>query len=347
MGAGEKPIDWGMGEALAFGTLLAQGMRVRLSRAGLAARHLQPPPRGALRLQRRPRVHAARPHRATGRGPFEINDSPLSEAGVLGFDYGYSLDMPEGLVIWEAQFGDFVNAAQVIIDQFLVLVGGQVEPGERPRACCCRTAWRGRGPSTRARGSSASCNLCVNDNIQVCNLTTPAQYFHAAAAAGAASLPQAADHHVAQEPAALAGGDVVAGGLHRRARSSHIIPDATVHDPEARSSGSCSAPARSITTWSRRAKSAATTTWPSSASSSFIRCARTSCSRRCRAIAEGTPVVWVQEEPQNMGAWRVHEPRAAGAARGDVPVVVRQPAAVGQPGDRLARSATQARAGAS
>src|SRR5206468_5810839 len=155
---------------------LAQGTRVRLS--GQDAR------RGTFSHRHSVVIDYHDGHEYTplenvgeGQGTFEIRDSPLSEAGVLGFEYGYSLDMPEGLVIWEAQFGDFVNAAQVIIDQFL---------------CSSEAKWNrvsglvlllphgmeGQGPEHSSARLERFLNLCVNDNMQVVNLTTPAQYFH-------------------------------------------------------------------------------------------------------------------------------------------------------------------------
>jgi len=132
MAAGEKPCDWGMGEALAFGTLLAQGVRVRLSgqdsrRGTFSHRH------STFFDTETEAEYTPLQHVRDKQGVFEARDSPLSEAGVLGFEYGYSLDMPEGLTIWEAQFGDFVNAAQVIIDQFLASSEAKWHPRERPR----------------------------------------------------------------------------------------------------------------------------------------------------------------------------------------------------------------------
>jgi 2-oxoglutarate dehydrogenase E1 component len=176
MAAGQKPLDWGMGEALAFGTLVGEGVPVRMSgqdvrRGTFSHRH------AVLMDYLTGAEYTPLEHVRPEQGPFEIRDSLLSEAGVLGFEYGYSLDMPEGLVIWEAQFGDFVNGAQVIIDQFLVSseakwnrVSGLV--------LLLPHGMEGQGPEHSSARLERFLNMCVNDNIQVCNVTTPAQFFH-------------------------------------------------------------------------------------------------------------------------------------------------------------------------
>ena len=180
MAKGERPINWGMGEAMAFGTLLAEGVRVRLSgqdarRGTFSHRH------SVLVDYNNASRYTPLSHIAEISGGeanlFEVRDSPLSEAGVLGFDYGYSLDMPNGLTIWEAQFGDFVNGAQVIIDQFIVSseakwnrVSGLV--------MLLPHGMEGQGPEHSSGRLERFLNMGVNDNIQVCNLTTPAQLFH-------------------------------------------------------------------------------------------------------------------------------------------------------------------------
>ena len=118
MATGKRRLDWGAAEALAFASLLADGINIRLSgqdsgRGTFSHRH------SVLRDFNDGRTHEPLNYIASDQGRYEVIDSPLSEAGVLGFEFGYSLDMPDSLVIWEAQFGDFANGAQVIIDQFI------------------------------------------------------------------------------------------------------------------------------------------------------------------------------------------------------------------------------------
>ena len=130
--AGEG-IDWATAEALAIGSLCAEGTHVRMSgqdsgRGTFSHRH------AVLVDQETEERYVPINHVREGQAPFEIIDSPLSEAAVVGFEYGYSLADPKTLVIWEAQFGDFANGAQVIIDQFLSLGRGEVAAHERPRA---------------------------------------------------------------------------------------------------------------------------------------------------------------------------------------------------------------------
>ncbi|MEX2299905.1 MAG: 2-oxoglutarate dehydrogenase E1 component, partial [Bryobacterales bacterium] len=176
MAEGERPLDWSAGEALAFATLLTEGLRVRLSgqdseRGTFSHRH------AVLRDIENGGRYVMLAHLASGQAPFEVINSPLSENGVLGFEYGYSLDWPDALVCWEAQFGDFVNAAQVIIDQFLA---SAEDKWNRLSGLVLLLphGFEGQGPEHSSARLERFLTLAAEDNIQVAYPTTPAQYFH-------------------------------------------------------------------------------------------------------------------------------------------------------------------------
>jgi 2-oxoglutarate dehydrogenase E1 component len=172
----EIPLDWSNAEALAFASLAVEGTRVRLSGQDTA--------RGTF-TQRHAVFHDYKNGRPfmplanldPGQAPVEIYNSPLSEIAVLGFEYGYSLDYPDALVMWEAQFGDFVNAAQVIIDQFLA---GAEEKWRRLSGLVLLLphGLEGAGPEHSSARMERFLDLSANDKLQVVYPTTPAQYFH-------------------------------------------------------------------------------------------------------------------------------------------------------------------------
>ena len=135
--------------------------------------------------------------------PFELHNSPLSEQACMGFEYGYSVQAPDALVLWEAQFGDFVNSAQVIVDQFLVSGPRQVGPDIAAQPAPAARLRGLRARSTRAPGSSASCRRAAEGNIRVANCTTPAQYFHLLRRQALVQAA-AADRDDAEEPPAAA-----------------------------------------------------------------------------------------------------------------------------------------------
>ena len=176
MAAGERALDWSSGEALAFGSLVNDGVRVRLTG--------QDTERGTF-SQRHAVLHDVRtgsrfvPLATLARdgGVFEVHNSPLNEQGVVGFEYGYSLDWPDGLVAWEAQFGDFVNTAQVAIDQFIA--SGE-EKWQRLSGLVLLLphGFEGAGPEHSSARLERFLQLCADDNMQVVYPTTPANYFH-------------------------------------------------------------------------------------------------------------------------------------------------------------------------
>ncbi len=176
MADGERDLDWAAGEALAMASLASEGVRVRLTgqdseRGTFSHRHavLHDPKTGD--------AHHVLRDLLPDQGTVEIHNSPLSEAGVLGFEYGYSLDMPEGLTAWEAQFGDFVNAAQVIIDQFIAS-GEEKWNRMSGLVMLLPHGFEGQGPEHSSARLERFLALCADDNMQVAYPTTPAQIFH-------------------------------------------------------------------------------------------------------------------------------------------------------------------------
>ena len=169
-------FDWSTAEALAFATLLIEGHPVRLSgqdsnRGTFSQRH------AALIDQETEERYVPVNHIREDQATIEILDSPLSEMAVLGFEYGYSLAEPRALVLWEAQFGDFANGAQVIIDQFIVS-GESKWLRMSGLVMLLPHGFEGQGPEHSSARLERYLQLCAEDNIQVVNCTTPANYFH-------------------------------------------------------------------------------------------------------------------------------------------------------------------------
>ena len=170
-------IDWAHAEALAFASLLALGRAGPADRPGHRARHVQPAPRGPARLRDRASAGARCRSLRDAVAPFELHNSPLSEQACLGFEYGYSVQAPDALVLWEAQFGDFVNSAQVIVDQFLV--SGLAKWGQTSRLTLLLPhGYEGSGPEHSSARLERFLQSAAEGNIRVANCTTPAQYFH-------------------------------------------------------------------------------------------------------------------------------------------------------------------------
>jgi len=173
---GKRPVDYGMAEALAFGSLLTEGVPVRLTgqdsrRGTFNQRH------AALIDIETEEPYVPLEHLPASSAWFEIYNSPLSEASVLGFEYGFSRDYPEALVLWEAQFGDFANGAQIIMDQFIAasedkwnLLSGLV--------MLLPHGYEGQGPEHSSARMERYLQLAARDNIQICQPSSAAQYFH-------------------------------------------------------------------------------------------------------------------------------------------------------------------------
>jgi 2-oxoglutarate decarboxylase len=169
-------IDWAQAEALAFGSLLLDGTPIRLTgqdteRGTFSQRHL------VLHDARDGQRYAPIQHLAEAKAPFELHDSPLSEFGCLGFEYGYAVEAPEALVLWEAQYGDFANEAEVIIDQFII--AGLAKWGQSSRLTLLLPhGYEGQGPEHSSARLERYLALGAEGNLRVANCTTPAQYFH-------------------------------------------------------------------------------------------------------------------------------------------------------------------------
>ncbi len=174
MFASAAGFDWATGEALAFGSLCSEGYNVRLSgqdsgRGTFSQRH-------AVWVDQTDE-HKYVPLSTVPHGRFEVHDSTLSEYGVLGFEYGYASADPKSLVLWEAQFGDFANGAQIVIDQY---IASSESKWLRANGLVLLLphGYEGQGPEHSSARLERFLQLCAQDNIQVCNITSPANYFH-------------------------------------------------------------------------------------------------------------------------------------------------------------------------
>jgi 2-oxoglutarate dehydrogenase E1 component len=299
MGRGKRPLDWGAGESLALATLALEGVRVRL--IGQDTRRGTFSHRHAVLYDHESGIpYSPLSHLREGQGTVEVRDSLLSEAAALGYEYGYSLETPDGLTIWEAQFGDFVNSAQVLIDQFLssaeakwLRLSGLV--------LLLPHGMEGQGPEHSSARLERFLELSVDDNWRVVNLTTPAQIFHAlrrqVASRHRKPLVVMAPKSLLRHPAAVSPLSDLAEGTAFRP----VIPDGTADPREVTRAVLCSGKLYYDLAAARDAQGARHVAllrveelYPLHAEE--LRAA-------LAAYRPGLELVWAQEEPSNMGAW--------------------------------------------
>ena len=291
-------ISWGVAENLAYATLLSQGYSVRISgqdsQRGTFAHRLS-----VLHDVTSGARYVPLQNLSQDQGRFEVHDSPLSEQGVLGFEYGYSLDSPDGLVIWEAQFGDFANGAPVIIDQFIV---SSEDKWHRLSGLVLLLphGFEGGGPEHSSARLERFLALSAEDNIQVCNLTTAAQIFHALRRQilrpWRKPLVVMSPKSLFRSPLSTCTLDELATGQFQR-----IIPDREVAPKKTKRILCCSGKVYYDLSEHRRKEGREDV--------AIVRFEqlyplRTDEVREIFApYADGTELVWVQEEPWNSGAW--------------------------------------------
>jgi 2-oxoglutarate dehydrogenase E1 component len=306
-------IDWGQAEALAFASLLVEGIPVRLTgqdteRGTFSHRHL------VLHDATTGAQHAPIRNLEDAQASFELHNSPLSEFAALGFEYGYSVAAPEALVLWEAQFGDFINGAQVIVDQFLV--SGLAKWHQTSRLTLLLPhGYEGNGPEHSSARLERFLQLAAQENIRIANVTTAAQYFHLLrrqaldpnarplivmtpkgllrlkeASSTLAELTEGSFSPVLDDPTAdrsLVRRLVICSGK--------IYYDIVGHEARARASARAMAVARLEQLYP----------FPVQAAAQLV-----------ASYPSLQEVVWAQEEPQNMGAWRAIRHRLEEAVAG-------------------------------
>jgi 2-oxoglutarate dehydrogenase E1 component len=315
-----EPFDWGTAEHLAFASLVSEGHAVRIT--GQDAR------RGTFTHRHATLFDSESGARYTplshlGKGRFEVHDSSLSEAGVLGFEYGYSLDSPDSLVIWEAQFGDFANGAQVIIDQFIVSaedkwlrLSGLV--------LLLPHGYEGQGPEHSSARVERFLQLAASDNIQVCNLTTPAQLFHAlrrqVLRPWRKPLVIFSPKSLLRHKEAVSTVEDLSKGRFQR-----VIPDTRTDPSKVKRVLLCSGKVYYDLEGMRRKLGREDVAivrleqlYPINEELSSV----------LSTYKDGTRIVWVQEEPRNMGAWYFMNANVAAVFGERLPLsVVSRPAA--------------------
>jgi 2-oxoglutarate dehydrogenase E1 component len=295
----EGGIDWGHAEELAFASLLVEGIPIRLTgqdteRGTFSHRHL------VLHDAQNGQAHAPIQNLNEAAASFEIHNSPLSEEACLGFEYGYSVAAPEALVAWEAQFGDFVNGAQVAIDQFIV--SGLSKWGQTSRLTLLLPhGYEGNGPEHSSARLERFLQLAAQENIRIANCTTAAQYFHLLRRQ---ALDPSARPLVVMTPKGLLRLKQAASVLSDLAESSFrpVLGDATVDPARVRRLVLCSGKvyydlvgheSRGQADWIAVGRLEQLYPFPVTEAAALV-----------RSFPQLEELVWAQEEPQNMGPWR-------------------------------------------
>ncbi len=307
----EGAIDWGTAEALAFASLITDAHPIRLTgqdtmRGTFSHRHL------AFHDERNGEVFIPMQHLTDAQATFEVLNSPLSEVGCLGFEYGYSAADPETLVIWEAQYGDFFNNAEMIVDQFVS--SARAKWGQHSRLTMLLPhGYEGSGPEHSSARIERFLQLCANDNMRLANCTTPAQYFHLLRSQGLLNDPRPLIVFTPKSLLRLKESTSTIADL-STGRFQPVIDDPTgpAHRGEVRTLLLCSgrmyyelslAPPRAEATDIAIARVELLYPLPVDAILDLV-----------ASYPNLERLYWVQEEPQNMGAWGSLE-RSLGLAR--------------------------------
>lgn len=315
MSEGKKPIDWATGEALAFASLLQTGVPVRLSgqdsqRGTFSQRH------AVFHDEKDGSSFCPLLNLAPSQARFEVINSPLSEAGVLGFEYGYSLDCPEGLILWEAQFGDFWNCAQPIVDQFITSAEDKWRRLSK-LTMLLPHGFEGAGPEHCSARLERFLLLAAEDNVQVAQPSTPSQYFHLlrrqAITKWAKPLVILTPKSLLRHPEAVSELEEFATGSFRK-----ILPDTSVDPAKVKrvifSSG------KAYYELLERRKSLELDSVALLRIEQFYPLSTKAILKALSPYAAGTETVWYQEEPANMGAWQFFKVRHVDEISKDYPI---------------------------
>ncbi|HEX3129663.1 MAG TPA: 2-oxoglutarate dehydrogenase E1 component, partial [Thermoanaerobaculia bacterium] len=300
--ADTRGVDWATAEELAYASILADGVPIRLTgqdteRGTFSHRH------AVLHDIQTGEEYVPLRQFVSGKGSFHIHNSALSEMGVLGFEYGYSLDVPDGLTIWEAQFGDFANGAQIIIDQFVT--AGEDKWGLLSGVVMLLPhGYEGQGPEHSSARMERYLQLCGEDNIQVCQPTTAAQYFHLLRRQ---ALRKWRKPLVVMTPKSMLRHKDSSSPVEELARDRflNVVPDAQVQDAQ-RLILCTGKIVHELRREREKRKDAATAIVALDQLYPFPEA-------ELRELLEGYPnlrdILWVQEEPANMGAMFFVQPR--------------------------------------
>jgi 2-oxoglutarate dehydrogenase E1 component len=315
MAAGERPLDWSAAESLAMASLAAEGIRVRLSgqdsqRGTFSHRH------GVLHDIETGETYCPLEHVAEGQAAVELINSPLSEMGVMGFEYGYSLDCPDGLVMWEAQFGDFYNVAQVIVDQF---IASAEDKWRRLSGIVLLLphGFEGQGPEHSSARLERFLMQSAEDNMQIVVPTTPAQMFHVlrrqVVRRWRKPLVVLTPKSLLRHPKVVSDMAELSDGCFHR-----IIRDDLESPRRVKRVLLCSG--KIFYDLHERREKLSRDDVAILRVEQLYPLHEESMTGALAAYADGTQVFWVQEEPENMGAWRFWRARFGTSLLGRLPL---------------------------